>query len=50
MIIRDDKLNSTAYFEQCKIYKLGFLAILFFSMSRGLVCCINPQPGGPGDF
>jgi len=23
---------------------------LSLAMSRGLACCINPQPGGPGDF
>jgi len=32
------------------LYLMGFLAISCFSMSRGLACCINPQPGGPGDF
>ena len=29
---------------------MGFLAIFFFSMSRGLAYCMNPQPGGPGGF
>jgi len=29
---------------------MGFLAIFFFQMSRGLTCSINPQSGGPGDF
>jgi len=27
-----------------------FSNFLFFSMSRGLACYINPQPGGQGDF
>jgi hypothetical protein len=25
---------------------MGFSAVFFFSTSRGLACCINPQPGG----
>ena len=29
---------------------MGFLASIFLAMSRGLACCINPQPGGPVDF
>jgi hypothetical protein len=29
---------------------MGILAISFLSMSRWLACCINAQPGGPGDF
>jgi hypothetical protein len=29
---------------------MGFLAISFLSMSKGLACCINPHPGGPGNF
>jgi hypothetical protein len=29
---------------------MGFTAISFLSMSRGMACCIKPQPGGPGDF
>jgi hypothetical protein len=29
---------------------VGFLASIFLAMSRELACCINPQPGGPGDF
>jgi len=29
---------------------MGFLAVFFSSMSRGLACCINPQPEGPGYF
>ena len=35
-----------------QLFLMGFLAIFlfFFLMSRGLACCINPQPGGPGDF
>ena len=33
------------------VFLMGFFSnFLFFSMSRGLACCINPQPGGPGDF
>jgi len=29
----------------------GFLAFLVFLVkSEELACCINPQPGGPGDF
>ena len=29
---------------------LGFLALFIFPMNRELAWCINPQPGGPGDF
>jgi hypothetical protein len=29
---------------------MGFLAISFLSMSKGLAYCINPQRGGPDDF
>jgi len=29
---------------------MGILPILFLSISRGLACCINPQPGRPGEF
>ena len=32
------------------IFLMGLLAISCFSMIRGLACCINPQPGGPGNF
>jgi len=28
----------------------GLFRNFLFPMSRGLTCCINPQPGGPGDF
>jgi len=27
-----------------------FFSNFLFPMSRGLACCINPQPGGPGGF
>jgi hypothetical protein len=41
--------------KYCDLYTsiyecMGCLAISFLSMSKGLACCINPQPGGPGDF
>jgi len=29
---------------------MGFLAVFFYSMSKGLACCINPQPEGPAIF
>jgi hypothetical protein len=29
---------------------MGFLAISFLSVTKWLACCINPHPGGPGDF
>jgi len=28
----------------------GLFSNFLFLMSRGLACCINPQPGGAGDF
>ena len=39
-----------ACFAVLLLFPLGFLAISFFSMSRGLACCINPPTWGPGDF
>ena len=27
-----------------------FVSSFLFPTSRGLACCINPQPGGPGYF
>jgi hypothetical protein len=33
-------------FYVCTVFT--FLANSFLPMSRGLACCINPQPGGPG--
>jgi len=28
----------------------GLFSTFLFPMSRGLACCTNLQPGGPGDF
>jgi len=28
----------------------GLFSNFLFPISRGLACCIKPQPGGPGDF
>jgi len=39
----DDDDNISIYFQR------DFSNFLF-PMSRGLACCINLQPGGPGDF
>ena len=33
-----------------KLISNGLFSNFLFLMSRGLACCINPQPGGPCDF
>jgi hypothetical protein len=47
----ESRLYSVSWKDEQRIHRrMLFENNVLFWTSRGLACCINPQPGGPGDF